>query len=703
MKNLINDSQKCVKGRKITENIHLIQDLIDAILKKKANAAFIMVDQEKAFDRISHSFLLKVLKQFGFGYNFIRWIDIIYKGATSRVKVNGFLTEPISIQRGVRQGCPLSALLYVLCSEVLTTNIRKNTNIIGFRINQNGHEHKESIYADDLGVITTTEDSMQELFNLFEKYQLASNSKINKDKTKALWLGNWIGRTDKPLGLNWTNEEVKFLGVYIGNDRKRASMITFNEILDKIKLKISYWNNKYISKKGKVKVLNTFILTKFWYALEIHDIATNILSQIHNVIRTFLWNGQSQRELSVVCLPYANGGLSLQNIKYKQEVLRLKWLNDLMTKEHLVREKGVVNFLFGDIGKINGLRLLIHSKNYERFIFNDFYRNAYKIWKKKGIGFKPKNYLSIKNDWIYDNILLKDDDGRVFKPPGYYKIENLPSYVPIYFKDLPVQIPLGNLRGILRTLIPNLNRAFFRLIFTNNEHDEFVFSLSDDILLSNNFKKVYNNLLINNQPHVRVWENKWSLDLGPNSRIEWEQIWSLVHNRISKFSVQSSIWEMIHRNFICGYSLSLMNISDGVCKLCRQVESQRTHIFMHCTITDKVYQHFTGILTQLSSIPISAKERAFGIFEHITDKILLRNYITFIIRHILYRNRNMDNHDPQNVHLILINKVKYFIRNDLCDQFHLHKHKRKVEIFIKTYLVEDILGKVENNILNIKI
>ena len=131
-------------------------------------------------------------------------------------------------------------------------------------------------------------------------------------------------------------------------------------------------------------------------------------------------------------------------------------------------------------------------------------------------------------------------------------------------------------------------------------------------------------------------------------------------------------------------------------------ESKNTHI--HALYNhDKVYQHFTGILTQLSSIPISAKERAFGIFEHISDNILLRNYITFIIRHILYRNRNMDNHDPQNVHLILINKVKYFIRNNLCDQFHLHKHKRKVKIFIKTYLVEDILGKVENNILNIKI
>ena len=78
-------------------------------------------------------------------------------------------------------------------------------------------------------------------------------------------MGNWKNRTNTPLNLKWTNEKVK---VYIGNDRKKASLITFNEIRDKIKTKISYWNNKSISRKGKVKMLNTFVLTKLWYALE---------------------------------------------------------------------------------------------------------------------------------------------------------------------------------------------------------------------------------------------------------------------------------------------------------------------------------------------------------------------------------------------------------------------------------------------------
>ena len=64
---------------------------------------------------------------------------------------------------------------------------------------------------------------------------MATNANINKDKTEAMWLGNWKDRTDKPLDLKWTNGEVNFLGIYVGNNRMGASARTFNEIRDKIK------------------------------------------------------------------------------------------------------------------------------------------------------------------------------------------------------------------------------------------------------------------------------------------------------------------------------------------------------------------------------------------------------------------------------------------------------------------------------------
>ena len=141
----------------------------------------------------------------------------------------------------------------------------------------------------------TTENSIPALFDLLKIYEEATNAKINKGKTEALWLGKWREKQNRPLNLNWINSEVKFLGIYIGNDREMASLRTFNEILEKIKQKISYWNTKSISIKGKIKILNTFVLSKLWYALECHDIPNEIHVDLKNLISTFIWKGYHQQ------------------------------------------------------------------------------------------------------------------------------------------------------------------------------------------------------------------------------------------------------------------------------------------------------------------------------------------------------------------------------------------------------------------------
>ena len=64
-------------------------------------------------------FLLRLLRHFGFGPDFCRWISLLYNGAFMRVLVNGFLSDKIVLRRGVRQGDPLSPMLYILCVEVL--------------------------------------------------------------------------------------------------------------------------------------------------------------------------------------------------------------------------------------------------------------------------------------------------------------------------------------------------------------------------------------------------------------------------------------------------------------------------------------------------------------------------------------------------------------------------------------------------------
>ena len=120
-----------------------MQNLIDHINAKDEELAIIFVDQEKAFDRMSHSFIVKTLEKFGFGKNFIDWVKIICSGTKSFVKVNGYETNEFNIERGVRQGCPLSGLLYVLTAEVLSTHIRKNKNIKGYKYKMKNLEYLE--------------------------------------------------------------------------------------------------------------------------------------------------------------------------------------------------------------------------------------------------------------------------------------------------------------------------------------------------------------------------------------------------------------------------------------------------------------------------------------------------------------------------------------------------------------------------------
>ena len=90
------------------------------------------LDREKAFDRVNRSFLLDLLLAVGFGPHFCRWIAALLNGVYMRIILNNWLTERISLERGVRQGDPLSPLPDVLCIEVLANLIRGSTRIKGF-------------------------------------------------------------------------------------------------------------------------------------------------------------------------------------------------------------------------------------------------------------------------------------------------------------------------------------------------------------------------------------------------------------------------------------------------------------------------------------------------------------------------------------------------------------------------------------------
>ena len=132
------------------------------------HGALIFLDQGKAFDRVDHKFLFKTLEAFVLGKNFINWGKVLYRDIQSMVKVNGFLTDPINITRGIRQCCPLSALLYILVAEVCGIAIRDHKKIVG--IKYGSYEHRILQYADDTTICVSTFRSIKHVFRVLKKY-----------------------------------------------------------------------------------------------------------------------------------------------------------------------------------------------------------------------------------------------------------------------------------------------------------------------------------------------------------------------------------------------------------------------------------------------------------------------------------------------------------------------------------------------------
>ena len=133
-----------------------------------------------------------------------------------QVLVNYFLSDPIPVARGVRQGDALLPMLYDLCVEVLACKIRATNDIEGFLLpGAGGLQFKVCQYADDTTAFLKNERSLFALLDTISEFEHGSGAKLNRAKTEALWLGAWKDRPDQPLGLSWVRK-ITILGMFFG-------------------------------------------------------------------------------------------------------------------------------------------------------------------------------------------------------------------------------------------------------------------------------------------------------------------------------------------------------------------------------------------------------------------------------------------------------------------------------------------------------
>ena len=137
------------------------------------------MDQKKAFDQVSWDFMNEVMKKYNFNYQTIKTINTFYKDINSLINVNGTLSTPFQIQRGVRQGCPLSVILYILVAEAININIKENQKINGIKIPGKKDKIKNIMFADDLTLIMNNINDYDEAMKTMNEYCGASGAELN--------------------------------------------------------------------------------------------------------------------------------------------------------------------------------------------------------------------------------------------------------------------------------------------------------------------------------------------------------------------------------------------------------------------------------------------------------------------------------------------------------------------------------------------
>ena len=323
---VVSPDQSCnIPGRFMGENVRLLQDVCCYATNQAIPAALLSLDQEKAFDRVEWPFLEKVLIQMGFGPSFRRWVSLLYSSVNSTVIVNGHLSDAFPVSRGVRQGCPLSPLLYVLVAETMACAVRADTRIDGFPLPCSNRRVKISQYADDTTVLVCSDVSLVALFQLFERYERASGARLNPRKCCGLLLGPWRARPPEtlPIQLRWSAESIRVLGCSINP----AGTQDWGPLLGKLVTLVDTWKVRHLSFQGRTVVANTLGISTFLYLGSVCFIPPATIRQINRLVFPFIWSKKREWvRRSTLTQPSTLGGLGVVDLDRKLRSLAVLWV-----------------------------------------------------------------------------------------------------------------------------------------------------------------------------------------------------------------------------------------------------------------------------------------------------------------------------------------------------------------------------------------
>jgi len=337
--------QKAFKeGDGLAENTEILKHVIKTAKQQKRSIYIAWLDVRKAFDSVSHESLLHAASRAGCPPPLLEYIKTIYANGRTRLKVGGKLSDPIRVTQGVKQGDPLSGVLFNLVIDWALAALDRN---IGFRLGEQLLSHLA--FADDVVLISATQAGLQRQIDRFSDHLKKSGLLMNADKCATLSIQaqpakkSWVCNQTSSLRLEGTlisalkvGETYKYLGLHY------SAMGVTPQTESNLKEQLRQLSRAPLKPQQRLWILRIKVLPTLYHQLVLGDPTRGYLKKLDNIVRKSVrtWTRlPTDLPISAFYADPRDGGLGLASLALRVPELKARRLKNLMMSNDPVAQE----------------------------------------------------------------------------------------------------------------------------------------------------------------------------------------------------------------------------------------------------------------------------------------------------------------------------------------------------------------------------
>ncbi|GMF51547.1 unnamed protein product [Phytophthora fragariaefolia] len=252
-----------------------------------------LLDFKKAYDTVDREFLLTTLRLFGFSESFARLVQRLHDGTSARFSVDGRLSKLMPIQSGIRQGCPLAPLPFILAAEILGLAVQQDSQLQGLPVpGQPETIHTFSAFVDDSTIFLRFAHQIKPVLDLVKRFGQLSGLHVQPQKSQIIFLNSGYPQQLRGNSGGRPQRDNQVLGVPI----RDSNLINVNWALRirNVQRRLLTATTVATSVANRILVLNTIILPAILFTAIAFEIPPWASKELHILYKNFLWRQKTE-------------------------------------------------------------------------------------------------------------------------------------------------------------------------------------------------------------------------------------------------------------------------------------------------------------------------------------------------------------------------------------------------------------------------